>query len=237
MLVNNAGVLPSTRQRTGDGFELTFATNVLAPALLTHLLLDPLRRAGDARVINVSSGGMYTARLDADDPQLGGRRPDGPAFYAHTKRADVVLTELWARDPTAAGISFTDAPRLGDTPGPSLPRFHRLTRPLLRDIRQGADTIVWLATSPASGDALRGSSARPPWPKHRVPFTRESADERSRFGPSARSQPGSRPEDRAGDGYVSAARSHSFRSGQTRGRGPSPHRRDAPGASVRSSPR
>jgi NAD(P)-dependent dehydrogenase (short-subunit alcohol dehydrogenase family) len=204
VLVNNAGVLPSTRQRTGDGFELTFATNVLAPFLLTHLLLDPLRRAGDARVINVSSGGMYTARLDADDPQLEGREFDGPAFYAHTKRADVVLTELWARDPTAAGISFYSMhPGWADTPGlsRSLPRFHRLTRPLLRDIRQGADTIVWLATSPdpatPSGELWHDRHKRP---KHRVPFTRESADERERFWSQCAQLTGLASQDRAETG-------------------------------------
>jgi NAD(P)-dependent dehydrogenase (short-subunit alcohol dehydrogenase family) len=185
VLVNNAGVLPAAREHTADGLELTFATNVIAPFLLTHLLLEPLRRAGDARVINVSSGGMYTARLDADDPQLDGREFDGPAFYAHTKRAEVVLTELWARHPAAAGIGFHSMhPGWADTPGvrTSLPRFHRLMRPLLRDVHQGADTIVWLATAPevaeSSGELWHDRRRRP---KHRLPSTRETAEERERF--------------------------------------------------------
>ena len=186
---------------------------MLAPFLLTHLLLDPLRRAGDARVINVSSGGMYTARLDADDPQLGGREFDGPAFYAHTKRADVVLTELWARDRLPRDQLLLDAPRLGGHAGPEqvLPRFHRLTRPLLRDIRQGADTIVWLATSPdpatPSGELWHDRHKRP---KHRVPFTRESADERERFWSKCAQLTGLASQDRAETEYVSAARSPLF---------------------------
>src|SRR4051794_36729167 len=72
-LVNNAGVLPPQRTYTDDGFELTFATNVLGPFLLTALLLPLLRRSGDSRVINVASGGMYTAKLDSSDPQLEAR--------------------------------------------------------------------------------------------------------------------------------------------------------------------
>ena len=104
-------------------------------------------------------------RLDADDPQLEAREFDGPAFYAHTKRADVVLTELWARDPAAAGLSFYSMhPGWADTPGlsRSLPRFHRLTRPLLRDIRPGGGHDRLARHLARSGDALRGALARPP---------------------------------------------------------------------------
>ena len=76
VLVNNAGVFPPERARSPDGFELTFAVNVLGPFVLTGLLLGPLRRAGPARVIFVSSGGMYTARLDRR-PELEQREFDG----------------------------------------------------------------------------------------------------------------------------------------------------------------
>ena len=62
-LVHNAGAMPPERTHTDEGFELTFATNVLGPFLLTGLLLPALRRGAPSRVINVSSGGMYTQRL------------------------------------------------------------------------------------------------------------------------------------------------------------------------------
>ena len=155
VLVNNAGVLPPERQRTADGFELAFATNVLGPFVLTGLLVGALRLGDRARVINVSSGGMYTARLDVDDPQLEGRKFDGPSFYAHTKRAEVALTEVWAERLAEFGISCHSMhPGWADTPGlsSSLPRFHRLMRPLLRDPHEGADTIVWLATTDRERD-------------------------------------------------------------------------------------
>ena len=184
VLVNNAGVLPQERAHTRDGLELTFAVNVLAPFVLTGLLLEPLR-AGRGRVINVSSGGMYTARLDADDPQLEGSEFKGTRFYAHTKRSEVALTEVWAQHPAAAGIgSYSMHPGWADTPGlrTSLPGFYRTMRPLLRDSREGADTIVWLATSPevdgVSGELWQDRRRRP---KHVLPSTRESAAERERL--------------------------------------------------------
>ena len=117
-LVNNAGVMPPERTHTDEGFELTFATNVLGPFLLTALLLPTLRRGAPSRVVNVSSGGMYTQRLHADDLQLEHRDYDPPAFYAHTKRCEVVLTELWAERLRGSGDQRPrDAPGLGRHPG------------------------------------------------------------------------------------------------------------------------
>jgi dehydrogenase/reductase SDR family protein 12 len=138
-------------------------------------------------VINVSSGGMYTARLNVDDPQLDERNFDGPSFYAHTKRAEVALAEVWAERLADLGIGCHSMhPGWADTPGlaRSLPRFHRLMRPLLRDSREGADTIVWLAT--AGPEAVDGHSGafwhdRRPRPKHLLPWTGESRRERERF--------------------------------------------------------
>jgi NAD(P)-dependent dehydrogenase (short-subunit alcohol dehydrogenase family) len=185
ILVNNAGVLTRQRGRTAMGLELTFATNVLGPFLLTELLLPALRSAAPSRVITVSSGGMYTARLDADDPQLDGREFDGPGFYAHSKRAEVVLNGLWAERHAADGIAFHAMhPGWADTGGlrASLPGFRRLMRPLLRDPAQGADTIVWLATAPelepATGSFWHDRATRP---EHRLPRTRETDAERERF--------------------------------------------------------
>ena len=181
--INNAGVLPAERRHTGEGFELTFATNVLGPFLLTALLLPALEAAAPSRVVNVSSGGMYTARLDLDDLQLERRDFDGARFYAHTKRIEVALSEEWARRLAGRGIAFHSFhPGWVATPGvaSSLPRFDKLMKPLLRDPDAGADTLVWLAGSPQVA-AHRGAfwHDRRPRPKHRVPWTRESAAERA----------------------------------------------------------
>jgi dehydrogenase/reductase SDR family member 12 len=185
LLVNNAGVLPASRLTTEEGFELTFATNVLGPFLLTNMLRPALRSGAPARVITVTSGGMYSARLDVDDIQLERRAYDGPRFYAHTKRIQVTLTELWAERERGAQVEFSAMhPGWADTPGlaRSLPRFHRLLGPVLRDARQGADTIVWLGTateSPGvSGELWHDRRVRP---KHRLPGTRETAAEREQL--------------------------------------------------------
>ena len=73
-----------------------------------------LAPAPPSRVVTVSSGGMYTARLDADDPQLDDREFDGPDFYAHSKRAEVVLNRLWSERHASDGdLVSRHAPRLG----------------------------------------------------------------------------------------------------------------------------
>ena len=82
VLVHNAGVLGRDYQRTDDGLELTVAVHVVGPFLLTQMLL-PLLHASDApRVITMSSGGMYSQRLDvgALDPIAG--EYDGVRAYA-----------------------------------------------------------------------------------------------------------------------------------------------------------
>lgn len=184
-LVNNAGVMAPRRTYTEEGIELTFATNVLGPFLLTALLVPTLRRGAPSRIVNVSSGGMYTQRLRAGDPQLSKRDYDPASFYAHSKRCEVVLSELWAEHLRGSGISsHAMHPGWADTPGiqDSLPRFRKLTRPLLRSAEQGADTVVWLAAAPEPGDrpGLFWHDRRPR-PTHRAPWTRESEADRRRL--------------------------------------------------------
>lgn len=152
VLINNAGVMPNARVLTEDGLELTWATNVVGPFALTHGLLPKLTRGGRGRVITVSSGGMYLEPLSLRDLDWSRRRFDGVRAYAQTKRAEVVLNELWAE--RAPELDFHAMhPGWADTPGVrgSLPRFHRITRALLRSPEQGADTMVWLAAAPSLG--------------------------------------------------------------------------------------
>lgn len=185
VLLHNAGLLPATRIETEDGLELTFATHVAGPFLLTQLLRSALAAAGSARVVWVSSGGMYTRRLHLDDYNWERRRPyDGVTAYAETKRAQVVLAEMWAEELRSDGIVVNSMhPGWADTPGvqSSIPRFRRLTRSILRTPAQGADTMVWLAASDAAGE-LTGEFVfdRKPRLKHLLPTTRESdADRRA----------------------------------------------------------
>lgn len=183
VLIHNAGILAPERQRSAQGFELTFATNALGPFLLTKLLLEPLERGAPSRVIFVSSGGMYAEKLNVDDIQLENREFRGDRFYAHTKRIEVILAEQISERYGATGITgHSSHPGWAYTAGmaEALPRFHKLTGPILRTAEQGADTVVWMSHSPEvlehPGEFWHDREARP---KHRLPSTRETASERA----------------------------------------------------------
>lgn len=185
VLVNNAGVLTQARELSVDGIELTFATNVLGPFLLTSALLPLLELSAPARVINVSSAGMYTQRIRVEDLQSERGEFNGPTVYARTKRAQVILTELWSERLAQSGVSVHAMhPGWADTPGlqSSLPLFHRLASPLLRTAEQGADTIVWLGAAEEPGHSSgRFWHDRRPRPTHLMPRTRETPQERQRL--------------------------------------------------------
>ncbi|MGA2011204.1 MAG: SDR family NAD(P)-dependent oxidoreductase [Solirubrobacteraceae bacterium] len=185
VLVNNAGVMPAQRTLTDDGIEMTFAVNVVAPFLLTGLLRDALARAAPSRIINVSSGGMYAQRLRADDLQSEHDGYDGPTVYARSKRAEVILTEMWATRLAGTGIVVHSMhPGWADTPGvsASLPRFYKVTKPLLRTPAQGADTIVWLGAADEPGAGTGGFwHDRRRRPTQLLPRTRETAADRDRL--------------------------------------------------------
>jgi dehydrogenase/reductase SDR family member 12 len=182
VLVHNAGTMPPERTETSDGHELAFATHVLGPVLLTELL-RPVLGAG-ARVVLVSSGGMYGQRVEAEDPELLDDEYGGASAYARTKRMQVALTPLMQERWAAEGVAVHAMhPGWADTPGvvESLPRFHRIMGPLLRDDDSGADTIVWLAaTEPAPGGGQFWHD-RAPRPEHYLPFTRDRAREADRL--------------------------------------------------------
>jgi dehydrogenase/reductase SDR family member 12 len=154
VLVNNAGVLLDSRQVSADGIELTLATNVLGPFLLTELLIPALAAAAlerpPARIINVSSGGMYSEAVKLDDLQSAREKWSGSAFYARTKRMQVMLTEYWAEQLADQAIVVSAMhPGWADTPGveSSLPTFHKIVGKALRTPAEGADTITWLAAA------------------------------------------------------------------------------------------
>jgi dehydrogenase/reductase SDR family protein 12 len=133
----------------------------------------------------VSSGGMYATGLALDDLQYENSIYDGSRAYARTKRALVILTELWAEQLKDSGVVVHAMhPGWADTPGvaKSLPGFHRVTRRLLRTAEQGADTITWLAAAP---EAAKVSGAfwldREPHTTHVFPGTDPSPKERQQM--------------------------------------------------------
>ncbi len=182
VLVNNAGVLSGERELSAEGHELTFATNVLGMFLLTNELLPLLCAGAPSRIVNVSSAGMYTRRIQVSDLESEHGGYDGPGVYARTKRAQVILTALWAQRLARRRIVVHAMhPGWADTPGieRSLPRFYRVMRPVLRTPAEGADTIVWLACAEWPGRSTGGFwHDRRMRSTHRVPWTRETEVDR-----------------------------------------------------------
>lgn len=186
-LLHNAGALFRDYGVTAAGTERTVATHVVAPFLLSARLLPLLARTSGARVVTVSSGGMYSERLDVDDLEMGPDGYDGVKAYARAKRAQVALTAELAARLDRTGVTFHAVhPGWADTPGvaTSLPAFRRVTGPLLRTPAEGADTMVWLSVAPAEAignggfwhDRRRRSVHHLPWTRRR-----DEADERARL--------------------------------------------------------
>ncbi|XP_026456363.1 dehydrogenase/reductase SDR family member 12-like isoform X3 [Papaver somniferum] len=149
--VNNAGLIDNNRTTTPEGLEMNFAVNVAGTFCITELMLPLLEKATpDARVITVSSGGMYTSPLTVD-LQFSESKFDGVLQYARNKRVQVALTEKWAELHKNKGIGFYSMhPGWAETPGvaQSLPDFSERMSGKLRTSEEGADTIVWLALQP-----------------------------------------------------------------------------------------
>lgn len=182
VLVDNAGAIYPQRTETAEGIERTLAVLVVGPYALTSGLLPLLSATPGARVISVTSGGMYTQAAHLDDLAWRMRPFSGPRAYAQGKRIQVALVREWARRFAQSGIAFNAMhPGWADTPGlaESLPGFSRVMRPLLRTAAEGTDTIVWLATDPTvrppGGCLYLDRRARP---FDRMPQTRLSAADR-----------------------------------------------------------
>ena len=102
--------------------------------------------------------------------------------YARAKRALVTLTQMWAERLAPYGVVVNAMhPGWADTPGvaSSLRAFHAVTKPLLRDADEGADTITWLAAAPEADEVTGGFWLdREPHPTNVLPGTRETSAER-----------------------------------------------------------
>lgn len=161
VIVHNAGALGRVYRTTPSGTELTVATQILGPYVLTATLAPLLWRSSPATIVTVSSGGMYTQRFDLGRLEMTAEEYDGVVAYARCKRAQLVLAGAWARIFGAGGVnSYAMHPGWVDTPGlkSGLPRFGSLLRPLLRTPAEGADTIVWLSAGGPAVEARRGGT-------------------------------------------------------------------------------
>jgi NAD(P)-dependent dehydrogenase (short-subunit alcohol dehydrogenase family) len=153
VLINNAGLVLADRRVSADGLEYTFAVNHLAPFLLTALLRETLVASAPARVITVSSAAHQAARLDLADLQLA-RNFNGWRAYANSKLANIAFTTELAGRLAGTGVTAnclhpgTVNTGFGREGSPLLRFGLELGRRFLRTPAQGADTVVYLASSP-----------------------------------------------------------------------------------------
>src|SRR5271163_4008099 len=153
VLINNAGALFSARQVTPEGLELTFALNHMAYFVLTEALRDKLVASAPARIVSTSSTAHQGASLDFDDLQSA-KGYGGLKVYGRSKLANILFTREIARRLAGTGVTANCvhpglvATRIGHSAGGWASLVIRLmqTRALSRE--EGADTIVYLASSP-----------------------------------------------------------------------------------------
>ena len=152
VLVNNAGLVQSTRTETRDGIETTLAVNHLAPFLLTNLLLDLLKSSAPSRVVTVSSEAQRWGRMDFDDLQSKSKYRGFPV-YGMTKLANIMFTYELAERLEGTGVTATCMhpgavnTRFGTNKGGPMTLLFRAFKPFMRTPDQGADTVNYLASS------------------------------------------------------------------------------------------
>ncbi len=197
VIVDNAGAMFPTRTLTDEGFELSLATMVLGPFVLTSRLLPLLTARPGGRLVAVTSGGLYAAQLHLDDLSFAEGVYSGTIAYARAKRSQVTLMREWARRLRPYGVVANAAhPGWADTPGlvESLPGFARLVGRYLRTPTEGADTIVWLASAEEAGRVTgKLFLDRRVRPFDRVPMTRLSSETRRALWDRVEAMTGERP--------------------------------------------
>jgi NAD(P)-dependent dehydrogenase (short-subunit alcohol dehydrogenase family) len=163
VLINNAGgIMGRQMQLTKEGFEKTFAVNLLAPFLLTTQLLEHLGKGDEGRIINVSSNSHeLNAKPDFNDLQMK-RRYTPLGAYGNSKLFLIWISQHLSKDlkdtlkeritvntvhPGAVRTGFGTASDLGSV----LNFISKLARPFFRTPEQGADTVVYLATNKEVG--------------------------------------------------------------------------------------
>jgi NAD(P)-dependent dehydrogenase (short-subunit alcohol dehydrogenase family) len=153
VLLNNAGVLVTSRRTTVDGIEETFAVNHLGYFLLTSLLLDLLVLSAPARIVNVSSEAHRTAKMHWDDLEFESGYSQFAA-YGQSKLCNILFTRELARRLDGKGVTVNAlhpgvvASGFGQTDGGLMSFFIRLAHPFMIGPEKGARTQVWLASSP-----------------------------------------------------------------------------------------
>lgn len=154
VLVNNAGVVAIKRGTTKDGFERMIGVNHLGHFLLTNLLLEQIKRASSGRIITVSSGAYKTGTIHFDDPHLT-KKFNVVKGYSQSKLANILfIRELSDRlENTSVTANCLHPGAVATSLGVNRKNgfgktVHHILRPFFLTPAEGADTAIYLATSP-----------------------------------------------------------------------------------------
>ena len=137
VLVNNAGILLDENiellDLPADTLSETFETNLFAPIAVAQALVPGMIARGYGRIVNVSSQAGQLSSMSAYAPA-----------YSMSKAALNAFTRELAAATKSTGVLVNSA-------CPGWVRTDMGGRNAPRSVKQGADTIVWLATLEANG--------------------------------------------------------------------------------------
>ena len=154
VLLNNAGVLVTTKRTTVDGIEETFAINHLGYFLLTHLLLDTLKASAPSRIVSVSSEAHRRVPMRWDDLEFKKTEYSSFAAYGQSKLANILFTRELARRLEGTQVTANClhpgvvATGFGSTDGGVMSVVMKVASPFLITAEKGARTSIFLASSP-----------------------------------------------------------------------------------------
>ena len=155
VLANNAGAVFNTYQISSDNFEMTFALNHLGYFLLTHLLLDLLKKTPGARVVSTSSDAHLSGKINLETIATRPNRDSGFGSYGDSKLANILFTRELKRKLEGSGVTANcfhpGVVRTGfglNNKGIMAAGIKLLGPLFFRTPEKGAETLVWLASSP-----------------------------------------------------------------------------------------
>ncbi len=149
VLINNAGVWDFKRRQSKDGIENIFATNYLAPFLMTNLLLDILKKSNPSRIINITSG-MHYGTINFDDIEFK-QNFSGDKAYRQSKLGVILFTRFLAKKLEGTGVTVNVVhPGMNKTDlGRDAGGFSKMIFKMMgKDPKIGAETSIYLASSP-----------------------------------------------------------------------------------------
>lgn len=157
VIINNAGIIAHKSKESRDKIEMTWQVNLLAPVLITHLLLPALKKPLEPKVIFTSSG-FHIGKIDLKDPEFKQKRYVSWQAYRQSKLGLILLTRLLAQRFTQDEIGvYVQHPGLVktdiDRSSPGILKL--LFSGFGMSPEQGAQTLIYLADT-SNEDLISG---------------------------------------------------------------------------------